>query len=250
MSVDRLYSRALNAAPTLSAEEQHQLALRYARDRDPRHARRLMLANLKLVLSIANSMGGAGRHDSMDLVQEGNAGLMVAIDRFDPTRGTKLATYAGFWIRAFIMRQLMESGRMVRSTSTREGRKQFFDRALPRDLSLDAPIGRGDTGKASGSSFLDSVPANDDSRPDVAAEAHEEHERLRAAVAALEETLTARERIILKSRLLCDSPEPLRQLGPKLSLSGERVRQLEQHMLSRLRALVADAPAEGLGRAA
>jgi DNA-directed RNA polymerase sigma subunit (sigma70/sigma32) len=139
---------------------------------------------------------------------------------------------------------------MVRSTSTREGRKQFFDRALPRDLSLDAPIGRGDAGKASSSSFLDSVPANDDSRPDVVAEAHEEHERLHAAVAALEPTLTARERVILKSRLLCESPEPLRQLGPKLSLSGERVRQLEQHMLGRLRALVAGAPAEGLGRAA
>jgi RNA polymerase sigma-32 factor len=250
MSVDRLYSRDLNAAPTLSADEQHVLALRYARDRDPRDARRLMLANLKLVLSIANSMGGPGRHDSMDLVQEGNAGLMVAIDRFDPTRGTKLATYAGFWIRAFIMRHLMESGRMVRSTSTREGRKQFFARALPRDLSLDAPIGPGGAGKASGASFLDLVPANDDQRPDVAAEAHEEHERLRAAVSALEQTLTARERVILENRLLCDSPEPLRRLGPKLSLSGERVRQLEQHMLGRLRALVAGAPAEGLGRAA
>jgi RNA polymerase sigma-32 factor len=250
MSVDRLYSRTLNAAPTLSADEQHELARRYARDRDPRDARRLMLANLKLVVSIANSMSGAWHPDAMDLVQEGNAGLIVAIERFDPARGTKLATYAGFWIRAFIMRHLMESGRMVRSTSTREGRRRFFDRALPRDLSLDAPIGHGGAAKASGPSFLDSVPADAESRPDVAAETREEHERLRAAVSALEQTLTARERVILKSRLLCDSPEPLRQLGPKLSLSGERVRQLEQHMLDRLRVLVASAPTEALGRAA
>jgi RNA polymerase sigma-32 factor len=250
MSTDRLYSRDVAAAPTVPEEEQHQLACRYALRRDPRDARRLMLANLRLVLSIANSLGGGRRDDLMDLVQEGNAGLMVAIERFDPTRGTKLATYAGFWIRAFILRHLMESGRMVRATSTREGRRLFFDRQLPRDLSLDVPIRIDGAPGAGAASFLDFVPADDAARPDVAAEAHEGHERLRAAVSALEQTLTARERVILESRLLSESPEPLRQLGPKLSLSGERVRQLEQDMVDRLRALVAGTPAEGLGTAA
>jgi RNA polymerase sigma-32 factor len=248
VSTSRLYSRDVHAAPTLSADEQHELACRYVRTRDPRDAQRLMLANLRFVLSIVTNMSGARGDDLMDLVQEGNAGLMVAIDKFDPTRGATLATYASFWIRAFVMRHLMEVGRVVRSATTREGRRRFFDRSLPRDVSLDAPAGRDEQG--SGASFLDFVPGEDDLRPDVAVEARSEHDRLRAALEELDRTLSARERVILQSRLLCDSPKPLRQLGTKLSLSGERVRQLEQDMLNRLRALVAGGHTEHLGTAA
>jgi hypothetical protein len=144
MTVDRRYSLALRGLPVLPADEQQRIARRYARTRDPADARRLVEGNLRLVVTIAQQMGGARRADLMDLVQEGNAGLMQAVERFDPARGVKLATYAGWWIRCFIMRHLMESSRIVRFASTREGRRRFFARALPPpDVPLDAAVGSG-----------------------------------------------------------------------------------------------------------
>jgi RNA polymerase sigma-32 factor len=220
----------------LSSQEQDALARRYAKERDPRDARRLVLANLGLVICIARGMGGRDRNDWMDLVQEGNAGLMVAIERSDPNKGAALATYASIWIRAFILRHLMENGRIVRATTTREGRRRFFDRTLPADVSLDAPAAS--DGEPRKAAALDHVSGDDSLRPDVAAEARDELHRVRRAVARLEETLGARERVILRSRLLCDSPAPLRQVGTAVSLSGERVRQLEHEMLKRLREMV------------
>src|SRR5678815_1763674 len=155
MSASELYSQDLRSVPTLSPEEQHALACRYARTREPRDARRLVLANLRLVVSLAKKLAGPRRSDLMDLVQEGNAGLMVAVERFDPTRGLKLSAYAAIWIRAFSLRHLMETGRVVRATTTRDGRRQFFEHTLPRDVSLDDLVVRGD----------------EHLRPDVAAEA-------------------------------------------------------------------------------
>ena len=115
----------------MPAAEQQALAERYARSRDRRDAERLVLGNLRLVVKLARELGGGYRGDFMDLVQEGNAGLTHAVDRFDPKRGMKLSSYAALWIRAYIMRYLMETSRMVRHTSTREGRRRFFDRTLP-----------------------------------------------------------------------------------------------------------------------
>ena len=139
--LDDHYSRLLARTPTMPAAEQKALAERYARTRDRRDAQRLVLGNLRLVVKLARELGGGYRGDLMDLVQEGNAGLTHAVERFDPKRGVKLSSYAALWIRAYIMRYLMDSSRMVRHTSTREGRRRFFDRTLPGiDVSLDAPV--------------------------------------------------------------------------------------------------------------
>ena len=141
MMLDDHYGRLLARTPTMPAAEQQSLAERYVRSRDRRDAERLVLGNLRLVVKLARELGGGYRGDLMDLVQEGNAGLTQAVDRFDPTRGMKLSSYAALWIRAYIMRYLMETSRMVRHTSTREGRRRFFDRTLPGiDVSLDAPV--------------------------------------------------------------------------------------------------------------
>src|SRR4051794_36090670 len=94
------YSHDVATSAPLSPEEQRTLAERYAHDRAPEDKRRLTVANLRLVISIARNLGGKRRPDFMDLVQEGNAGLMVAIDRFDPSRGLTLSAYASIWIRA------------------------------------------------------------------------------------------------------------------------------------------------------
>jgi RNA polymerase sigma-32 factor len=250
MNAFRLYSRDVQANPMLPAEEQQALARRFAGGRDPRDARRLVLANLRLVIAIAKNLGGADRPDLMDLVQEGNAGLMVAIDRFDPARGSKLSAYASIWIRAYILRHIMEASHVVRVTTTTEGRRRFFARTLPSDVRLDAPAGReGDDGGAR-ATRLDFLTADDGLRPDVAAEAHEDLTRLKAAVTCFEATLDKRQRAILQGRLLSDSPRPLRQLGAAIDLSGERVRQLEQDMLARLRALVVDPAPQNVRAAA
>jgi RNA polymerase sigma-32 factor len=240
MNAFDLYSRDVQANPMLSAEEQQALACRFARGRDPRDARRLVLANLRLVISIAKNLGGAGRPDLMDLVQEGNAGLMLAVERFDPERGLKLSAYASIWIRAYILRHIMETSHVVRATTTAEGRRRFYARTLPSDVCLDAPAGRQAEDGGSRASRLDFLAADDGLRPDVAVEAREELARLKTAVARLEATLDKRQRAILEGRLLSESPRPLRQVGAAIALSGERVRQLERDMLARLRALVVE----------
>jgi RNA polymerase sigma-32 factor len=249
LSPARIYSRDVATTAPLGPEEQRALAARFVATRDPDDRRRLVVANLRLVLTIAKSLGGANRPDFMDLVQEGNAGLIVAVERFDPSRGLPLAAYASIWIRAFILRHLMESRSAVRLTTTREGRRRFFERSLPSDISLDAPVRRtDDEGQGARHALGDFFPGDDRLRPDVAAEAREEVRQLREAVAQLAATLGPREREILSRRLLADDPPPLRRVGPMLRLSGERVRQLEHEMLARLRASLS--PLGGAYRAA
>jgi RNA polymerase sigma-32 factor len=250
MNALRLYSRGVQVHPMMPAEEQHALACRFARGRDPRDARRLVLANLRLVISIATNLGGRHRPDLMDLVQEGNAGLMLAVERFDPGRGSKLSAYASIWIRAFILRHIMESSHVVRVTTTREGRLRFFARTLPHDVHLDAPAGPDGDDGGTRAPRLDFVKADEQLRPDVAAEKHEDLRRLRSAVTRFAATLDTRQRAILEGRLLSDTPRPLRQLGAAIDLSGERVRQLEQDMVARLRALVVDSAADDVRAAA
>jgi len=231
----RAYARDVASTSRLSPDEQEALARRFAATREPADRRRLVLANLRLVIAIAKSMGGSARRpDFMDLVQEGNAGLLVAVERFDPSRGLALSAYAGIWIRAFIMKHLMDSRSAVRATTTREGRRQFFEHSLPSDVPLDGQ-----------------TPFADDEalRPDHRVEASDEVRRLRDAITRLEATLPARERAILSGRLLSHEPTPLRAFGPTVGLSGERVRQLEHQLLTRLKSSLT-APAAGERRLA
>jgi RNA polymerase sigma-32 factor len=221
----RSYSRDLATTSRLSAEEQDLLARRFAKTRSPEDRRRLVLANLRLVITIAKSVGGsAGRPDFMDLVQEGNAGLIIAIERFDPERGLPLSAYVSIWVRALMLKHLMGTRSAVRATSTREGRRQFFERTLPSDVPLDPEV--------------DHFHDDEALRPDRTAEASDEKRRLRDALIRLEDSMTARDRAILSSRLLSEEPVPLRQLGPSLGISGERVRQLEQDLMSRIRTYI------------
>lgn len=246
MNLDAHYARTLDRLPTMSAAEQATVAARYARTRDPRDGERLVLGNLRLVVKIARELGPY-RGDLMDLVQEGNAGLTCAVKRFDPSRGVKLTTYAVWWIRAFIMKHLMATSRIVNVGSTREGRRRFFDRDLPGpDSSLDA---RGankddDSGSGPGRALLDVLADEADSRPDVRCEESEYRARLRGAVDGFRPTLDRRARGILEMRLLRDEPALLKDVGKRFAISGERVRQLETRVRRDLRAHVAGALGE------
>jgi RNA polymerase sigma-32 factor len=251
MRRDTFYDQVLRRVPVLTADEEHGLTRRYATSRDPKDADRLVLANLRLVFSICTELSGRGCADFMDLVQEGSAGLVEAVKRFDPGRGVKLATYARWWIRAYVLRHLMETSHIVDPGSTREGRRNFFARSLPTDLSLDAPVrARADEGGAAVNSILSTIAADDASRPDVWAEAQEPAAYLQEALAAIRPTLDAREQAILERRLLSPQPERLADVGRRLRVSGERVRQLEAQLVDRLRGAVAHRWGEPLQAAA
>jgi RNA polymerase sigma-32 factor len=253
MSVDRRYSAALRRIPTLPAEEQQRIARRYARTRDPCDARRLVTGNLRLVVTIAQRMGGAHRGDLMDLVQEGNAGLMQAVERFDPARGVTLATYAAWWIRCFIMRHMMESSRIVRFASTREGRRRFFARTLPGpDVPLDAAAGHEqELAAGSGRRVGDRFAAPDGWRPDVRVEEHELSARVQTAVSTFGATLVdERARAILRDRLASERPAQLKDLARRFHVSPERARQLEKQLIGQLRGYLCGAAAGATGAAA
>lgn len=245
MNLDDSYARMLERLPTMSAAEQAVVAARYARTRDPRDAERLVLGNLRLVVKIARELGPY-RGDLMDLVQEGNAGLTCAVKRFDPDRGVKLTTYAVWWIRAFIMKHLMATSRMVSFASTREGRRRFFDRDLPGpDRSLDARGTKDDEGgSVPGRALLDVLADDEDHRPDVRCEESEYQVRLQRAVNGFRPTLDKRGRGILEMRLLRDQPALLKDVGKRFAISGERVRQLETRVRRDLRRHVAGALGE------
>ena len=242
MNLDDSYARTLERIPIMPAAEQAVVAARYARTHDRRDADRLVLGNLRLVVKIARELG-PHRSDLMDLVQEGNAGLTHAVSRFDPRRGVKLTTYAVWWIRAYIMRHLMATSRMVSFASTREGRRRFFARALPApDRSLEAPAHNHDSG--AGRSLAEVLADAEGDRPDVHCEQREYRARVRRAVQTFRPTLDERGRAILDLRLLREKPAHLAEVGKRFTVSGERVRQLEARVRGDLRRHVAGALGE------
>jgi RNA polymerase sigma-32 factor len=253
VTLDGAYARALARTPVMSSEEQQAVAARYAKSRDPGDAERLVLGNLRLVVKIAREIAHGRRGDLMDLVQEGNAGLLHAVQRFDPTRGVKLTSYARWWIRAYIVRHIMETSRIVDASSSREGRRRFFDGTMPGlDVSLDAPVDRdgGEDGSRVGPSRADALPADDGWRPDVQVAERDWASAVEAAVASFRPTVDERGHAILEMRLLTETPRHLDEVGKRLAVSGERARQLEKRLVAELRGHVATRLGEPLRAAA
>lgn len=237
MRLDPAFTRALARTPIMPADQQQALAERYARTRDPRDAQRLVLGNLRLVIKIVHDLAGDCRGDAMDLVQEGNAGLAHAVQRFDPKRGVKLSSYAAWWIRAYVLRHLMSSSRIVHFSSTREGRKSFFAGTLPGpDRSLDTPARRNDDEPSR--PMLSLLVADEAERPDVQCEEREYQLRLRRAIADFQPRLDKRERVIFDARFGRDKRLKLTDVGRRLAISGERARQIEGDILTNLRGFV------------
>jgi RNA polymerase sigma-32 factor len=119
------YMAELRRHPPISRDEEHALAVRWVEEGDVDAARSLVLANLRLVVKIAMEYRRAWTH-VLDLIQEGNVGLMQAVQRFDPYKGVKLSSYAVYWIRAYILKFLIDNIRLVRLGSSRAERKLFF----------------------------------------------------------------------------------------------------------------------------
>jgi RNA polymerase sigma-32 factor len=258
------YLRQIDHYPLLTAQQEHDLALAWQRDRDPDAGRRLVTANLRFVVKIAFEYRTYGVR-LLDLIQEGNLGLMVAVDRFDPLRGVRLTTYAVWWIRAYIQEHIRRSWSLVRFGTTRAEQRCFYrlrrerqrlerngtaadperlsaalgvrpeeleqieSRITRRDLSLDDPA------------FADGEETRGDRLPDdrLGPEAQvaerEISARAHQGIAEAMEELDARERAIIEQRFLQRRSATLKQLGESLGISRERVRQLEARAMSKMR---------------
>ena len=262
------YVNEIRRYPLLSREEEHELAVRYVNTRDVDVARRLITSNLRLVVKIAHEYRRAYRN-ILDLVQEGNIGLMQAVAKYDPYRGVKLSSYAAWWIRAYILKFILNNWRLVKIGTTQAQRKLFFNLRKEKELleregfvpearllaerldvseeevrdmdmrlgsgdqSIDQPIGRADEGH--GYSQMDVLESSAETRPDVAAEADEFRDMLHAKLDAFGKTLRGRELTIFQERLHSDSPLTLQEIGDRYNISRERARQLEKGLTVKLR---------------
>jgi RNA polymerase sigma-32 factor len=260
------YMAQLRHYAPISREEEHELAVRWIEDGDVEAARQLVLSNLRLVVKIAMEYRRAWTN-TLDLIQEGNVGLAEAVQRFDPYQGVKLSSYAVYWIRAYILKYILDNMRSVRLGTTRASRKLFFrlnkeKRALERqgyeveprllaerldvseddvidmearlsrpDMSFDAPL-RAD--ESDGMTFGDRMAA-----PGVTSEAtvgaNELREVFLGKIAAFAEDLGERDQQILEERILAEEPRTLADLGEEFGVTRERVRQLEAKLVKRLR---------------
>jgi RNA polymerase sigma-32 factor len=255
----------LRSYPPISREEERELAVKWFEEGDVEAARRLVLANLRLVVKIAMEYRRAWIN-VLDLIQDGNVGLMEAVQRFDPYRDVKLSSYAVYWIRAYILKHIIDNYRMVRIGRTRAERKLVYrlnketrvlenqgfegepkllaerldvseedivhmeQRMAGSDLSLNAPARR-DDGPAE---FGDFVPVADASAEENVADA-ELRRVFREKVREFAASLSERDRQILEERILAENPRTLQELGEEFDVSRERIRQLEARLVARLR---------------
>ncbi len=260
------YMREVQRHPLLSPEDEHRLAVEYSKTGSVDLAARLVTANLRLVVKIAYEYRRAYRN-IMDLVQEGNIGLMQAVKRYDPYRGVKLSSYAAWWIRAYMLRFILNNWRLVKIGTTQAQRRLFFnlskekakltamgieptseeiakrlnveeseviemDRRLARsDASLDTPV---KDGEARGATRLELLPSSGES-PDSVAENAEIEELLKVQLDEFRKTLTGKDVTIFDKRLVADEPLTLQELGNEFGVSRERVRQLEARLTGKLR---------------
>ena len=256
--------------PLLTREEEHELAVKFRETQDPRIAYRLVTANLRLVVKIAHEYRRAA-FSLLDLVQEGNVGLMQAVQKYDPFRGVKLSSYAAWWIRAYILRYLMDNWRMVKLGTTQAQRKLFFNlrkeqeklmkqgfEAAPKllaerldvteqdvremdqrlgndEFSLDTPVGGVDDARQTyGDRIMETA------RPAEEQLADEQLRRVfKEKLAEFGKRLTdPKDRFLFEHRLsLGDGEEPmtLQEVGDKFGFTRERARQLEARLTDRLR---------------
>ena len=261
------YMSEVRRFPLLTPDEEKSLATRLVEQGDTTAARKLIEANLRLVVKIAYEYRRAHRN-LLDLVQEGNIGLIQAVSKFDPYRGVKLSSYAAFWIRAYILKFILNNWRLVKIGTTQAQRKLFFNLRKEREkleqlgfqpttallaqkldvaekevidmerrlsapeASLDAPMGGGDDDGTR--TRLDYIPSETD-RPDRQVAQSEFAQLLKSKLEAFAATLEGREQTIFRERWLTEDPLTLQELGDRYNVSRERARQLEKRMLDRLK---------------
>ncbi len=262
------YLAEIRRIPVLSREEEHALAVRWHEHGDRQAAWRLVTANLRLVVMIAREYQRAV-HNLLDLIQEGNVGLLEAVKNFDPYRGIRFPSYAVWWIRAYVIRYIMNNWRLVKVGTTQAQRKLFFNlqkererleregfvaspkliaqhlgvkekdvvemeqRLAARDLSVNAPLEDGED-----ATLLDFLPGPAQTADAVADE--EYHRLVRQKAEEFKRTLKGKDLVIYERRLEAlmrdEDPVTLQEIGDQYGISRERVRQIEARLKKRLAA--------------
>jgi RNA polymerase sigma-32 factor len=265
----RLYLSEISRHALLTAEEEQRLARSYAKG-DARAAHRLITANLRFVVKVAHEFRSYGP-SLPDLVQEGNIGLMKAVQKFDPERGIRFISYAAWWIRAYIQNHILRSFSLVKVGTTQAQRKLFFSLARtrrdldkasaehgadsdgenvamianklgvkPREVEeMSQRMGRRDLSLDApvgedGDATHGDLLAGEGPTPHHAASAVQERTKLQGGVGAALARLDPRERFIIEQRVMTDEPMTLNEVGEHFGFSRERARQLELRAKAKL----------------
>ena len=260
------YLRAINNIASLEQEEEYMLAKRYSEDQDVSAAQRLVESHLKLVAKIALSFRNYGL-PVVELVSEGNLGLMQAVKKFDPERGIRLSTYAMWWIRASIQEYILKSWSLVKIGTTAAQKKLFFnlgrlkrkifstegrdfncsdyaqvaselnvteaevaemDVRLKQDRFLDEPVG-----EEEGDNLIDYIPETRANQEIICLQVQESKNRKAMLQNAMGQ-LNEREQYIITARKLSDNPATLEDLSLHFNVSKERIRQIEEKALEKM----------------
>jgi len=265
-----LYFRGLRETTLLSRVEERSLADRWYFDRDPEAGRQLVVSNLRFVVKIAKEYAKYGVR-LPDLIQEGNMGLLHAVDKFDPRKGFRLISYAVWWIRAYIQSFILKSWSVVRLGTTRAQRRIFnglqkarrmissfnadqpvekkqlaqklnvseaeldetMHRMKVRDVSIDQPVSK-NSETPFGESLADETPSVEDR-----VVSSDLQEKVRDRLDTAYEDLSPRERYLLENRLMSEDPVTLQAAGHEFGVSRERVRQIEVRLKEKLRTILA-----------
>lgn len=256
------YMHTIEAIPLLTAEEELRLAV-LAQQGDQDAKDKMVLHNLRLVVSVANRYH-YGTVDLMDLIQDGNAGLLKAVERFDPSKGYKFSTYATWWIRQSITRERSNTSRLIRvpvhavdtvrkikktrnqflETHGREATREelaslvgiplskmdYYLRLTSPVLSLDKPVG-----EEQDSTLADLIAEQPEDSPSI--EVLNEQQALHDTLLSMLSELSPREQkvIILRFGLFDDTPRTLKEVAKQLGITGERVRQIQERALRKMR---------------
>jgi RNA polymerase sigma-32 factor len=263
------YVQAVSSIPVLTAEREQSLAERLYYHDDVQAARELVMSHLRFVVHIARGYGGYGLAEA-DLIQEGNVGLMKAVKRFDPNRGVRLVSFAVHWIKAEIHEFILRNWRIVKVATTKAQRKLFFNlrgakkslawlsadeaRVVADDLGVDVREVQRMEGRLSSRDVAFDAPTDTDdddawhapqhylednaADPAISAEdsdwSSDSHGRLHAALSDLDE----RSRDILARRWLSENKSTLHELADEYGVSAERIRQLEQAAMKKIKAVL------------
>jgi RNA polymerase sigma-32 factor len=260
------YLQEIRHIPTLSREEEHELAIKYKLDGDKAAGLKLVASNLRLVVMIAREHQ-RNVQNILDLVQEGNIGLLEAIEKYDPFRGIRFPSYAVYWIRAYILRYLINNVRLVKIGTTQAQRKLFFNlmkekekleqegfvpeaalladrlgvkeseviemqqRLRLPDVSVDAPVNRSEGDPTDLHSVL---PSQQDDVEEMVIDA-EFHATVREGIEEFKENADPKEVAIIDQRLFSEEPKTLQEIADGFGISRERIRQIETRLKNRLK---------------
>lgn len=258
-----LYLAEIRRFPVLPPEEEYRLAVKFYEDKDLEAAHMLITSNLRFVVKIAGEYRAYGMK-MLDLIQEGNVGLMMAVRKFNPYKGYRLISYAVWWIRAYIQNYIISAWSLLKIGTTQAQKKLFFklnqaknamknmfgeddaaavsqalgvkesefvemDQRLRGDYSLDC---EGTDGE--GSPLIDSLADERKNQEDALADFQEAFILEREVSVALDR-LNEKERYVIENRVIADDPMTLQEIADHFSVSRERIRQIEEGALKKMK---------------